>query len=61
MGMPVPDFSKLSRSDAMTQISLFEEKIKNSDAPPAAAQSLLPLLSGGLRDLNSSIIPATWI
>jgi hypothetical protein len=61
MGMPAPDFSKLSRSDAMTQISLFEDKIKNSDAPPAAAQSLLPLLSGGLRDLNSSIIPATWI
>jgi len=61
VGMTAPDFSKLSRMDALAQISAFENKVTGMGTPPAAAQTLLPLLTDGLRDLNSSIIPSTWI
>ena len=61
LGLSAPDFSKLSRADAMRQVQRFEQRLNRSGQAPEAAQALLPLLSGGLRDLNSSIIPATWI
>ena len=61
LGLTSPDFSTLSRQEALAYISDFEQRFQSMRTPPAAAQSLLPLLTGGLRDLNSAIIPSTWI
>ena len=60
-GLPVPDFKTLSRGDAMTQVKAFEDKLATLTPRPAAADRLLPHLTEGLRDLNSSRIPEGWV
>jgi hypothetical protein len=61
MGMTAPDFSALSRKDAMEQISAFESAVNANPNAPQAAQDLLPHLTSGLRDLSAAYIPETWI
>lgn len=61
VGLPAPDFSKLSRKEALQQISAFEAKLNGMNPKPAAAQTLKPLLTDGLRDLRTSQIPNTWV
>jgi hypothetical protein len=62
VGMTPPDFSTLSRKDALAQIAAFEAKVGQLGASaPAAARSLLGPLTSGLRDLNPAAIPPTWI
>jgi len=61
VGLPAPDFSTLSRKDALAQVAAFEAKLKSMSPKPAAAQTLLPLLTDGIRDLKASQIPSTWI
>lgn len=61
VGLPAPDFSKLSRKDALAKIAEFEAKLNGMNPKPAAAQTLKPLLTDGLRDLKPSQIPSTWV
>jgi len=57
--MPIPDFSQLSRKQALSAVSAFTKNL-NAASPQAAAQLGL-LLTKGLRDLDQQYIPITWI
>lgn len=59
LGLQAPDFSKLSRKEALEQIERFEDKLGSTI--PGPAERLLPLLTNGLRDLRSSVVPNNWI
>ena len=61
LGLTAPDFKSLSRADALAKIAEFETKLSSANPKPAAAQTLLPLLTEGLRDLKASRIPETWV
>ena len=59
LGMPAPDFSRLSRKQALASITEFEEK---ADAKPIeAAEKLRPYLVEGLVQLSDRYIPVNWI
>jgi len=57
--MPIPDFSQLSRKQALGAVSAFSKHL--SAASPEAAARLGLLLTKGLRDLDQKYIPITWI
>lgn len=57
--MPTPDFSQLSRKQALSAVSAFTKNL-NAASPQASAQLGL-LLTKGLRDLDQQYIPTTWI
>jgi hypothetical protein len=57
--LTAPDFSGLDRKAALDKVTQFVAALK-ADAPPAAKQ-LQPLLTEGLRDLSSRLVPANWI
>lgn len=57
--MPIPDFSRLSRKQALSAVSSFAKNL-NAGSPQAASQLGL-LLTKGLRDLDQRYIPITWI
>jgi hypothetical protein len=61
LGLKVPNFAKMSRKDALENIARFEQALAGATPPPQAAQDLLPLLTEGLRDLDSLRIPENWI
>jgi uncharacterized protein YgiM (DUF1202 family) len=62
LDLEVPDFSALSRADCLAQVSAFQAALEASGADaPQAASDLLPLLTRGLRDLDRSVIPNTWV
>ncbi|MCA2981128.1 MAG: LysM peptidoglycan-binding domain-containing protein [Myxococcaceae bacterium] len=61
LGLQAPDFSTLSRADAMRVVAAFEQKARSTSPLPSAAQRLLPLLTDGLRDLKAAQIPDSWI
>lgn len=61
VGMTPPNFSTLSRKDALAQIAAFEQKLASTNPQPELARRLLPLLTEGLRDLNPSRIPDGWV
>jgi LysM repeat protein len=56
MGLPVPDFSKLSRADAVKAIDAFQAAIA-PPAPPPAADGSTPEVDGAIA--NGSTAPAT--
>jgi hypothetical protein len=59
--LPPPDFSKLSRANALAQINALAERVNREDCPPEDAASLLPLLENGLEELSPSLIPDAWV
>ena len=61
VGMTPPDFTAMSRQDALAQIAAFENKLATTSPKPELAARLLPLLTEGLRDLNPSRIPDGWV
>ncbi len=61
LGLPAPDFSRLSRADALRVISDFERAASSATAVPGAAARLAPLLTEGLRELKAARIPDAWI
>ncbi|MHC4391123.1 MAG: peptidoglycan-binding domain-containing protein [Planctomycetota bacterium] len=61
LGMDVPDFSQLSRGEALEQIDAFDAKLQTTLSKPAAALELAPLLTRGLKNLERAIIPNTWV
>jgi hypothetical protein len=60
LGTSAPDFSALSRREALAQIDAFTQRARASGAPEPA-QSLANLLERGLRDLDPTIIPNGWV
>lgn len=60
LGLTAPDFSSLSRRDAIASISAFVEKASSADAPDQA-RKLASLLERGLRDLQPDMIPEGWV
>ncbi len=60
LGLPVPDFSKLSRKDALAQIDAFKTAFQAKDPVPEAAVSLMSTLSK-FKDLSPDLIPETWV
>lgn len=61
VGMKSVNFKDLTRKDALQVISEFEDKYNNIDNPSQELQKTYELLTTGLRDLDSSIIPQSWI
>ena len=59
LGMPVPDFGRLSRKDALASIEAFQEKSYVTRVE--AAETLRPYLVEGLRQLGSRYIPVSSI
>lgn len=59
--LEVPDFAKLTRAEAMAKISEFEAKVAATSNPPSEAVSLQALLVQGLKSLEPTFIPETWI
>lgn len=60
MGMEVPHFNNMSRQEGLEVIRNFREQVESDPNAPQAAQDLLPTLNG-LWNLDSNIIPETWI
>lgn len=57
LGLPVPDFSKMSRAEILRSIQDLEKRI-NESSPPEARRMLALLRQ--LRDLDPDAIPDTW-
>ena len=60
LGASAPDFSALSRQDALASIETFATRARAPEAP-APAHELADLLERGLRDLDPTVIPAGWV
>ena len=60
MGKQAPDFSSLSRRDALASIETFVEQARVAEAPQPARE-LASLLERGLRDLKPDVIPEGWV
>lgn len=61
LGLEAPDFSKLSRAEAMAKIAEFEAKYGEKDSPSSNLDYVHGLLTEGLRDLSASRIPEAWV
>ena len=59
LGLPVPDFTQLSRKEAMDAIGVFEAKARARSPLPAAAAKARAILKG-LRELDPAVIPSAW-
>lgn len=57
LGLPVPDFSRMSRAEILAAIRDLERRV-NESSPPEARRALE--LLRGLRDLDPKAIPDTW-
>lgn len=60
-GLTAPDFSRLSRADALAQVQAFDQKLSELGTVPPAAARLQALLHSGVRDLDRSTVPDGWI
>lgn len=60
-GLKAPDLSKLSRKDALQQLSTLERAAAARTPVPDATRKALELLQKGLRDLDPALIPDNWI
>lgn len=59
LGMPVPDFTRLSRKEAVAAVRAFEAKARATSPLPAAAAKAEKLLVG-FRKLDPAVIPSAW-
>lgn len=59
VGLEQPDYSRLSRKEAMDAIQAFDAARAGKNDP--AADRLFILLSEGLRDLSPRLVPPAWI
>lgn len=59
VGLPVPDYGRLGRKQAMAEIDAFVAKIGPGSRD--AAMRLRVLLVDGLRNLSARYIPENWI
>ncbi|MBM7117890.1 hypothetical protein [Archangium primigenium] len=61
LGWRAPDFSRLSRAEALARIQSFGAELSRRQPPPREAQRLWPLLTQGLRELRRAHIPDHWL
>jgi hypothetical protein len=59
VGIPRPDYSKLSRKACLDEVAKFEQAAGNNPSPDAA--KVKELLIQGLKNLEKTHIPANWI
>ncbi len=59
LGLPVPDFTRLSRKEAVVAIQAFEAKARATSPLPEAAAKAEKLLVG-FRKLDPAVIPSAW-
>ncbi|MCK6549613.1 hypothetical protein L6R52_27505 [Myxococcota bacterium] len=60
LGLERPDFSKLTRAEAIAAIRAYRVRLDEQPNPPAAATNALELLNG-LWNLDPRTIPQAWI
>jgi hypothetical protein len=60
LGMTPPNFSTMSRAEAMASIQEYRNRLAANQDPPTAARNA-ELALAGLWNLDSRIIPETWI
>jgi len=58
-GLARPNFATMSRADALAAVQAFDAKVAGGASSPATLET--QRLLHGLRDLNSTVVPATWI
>ena len=61
MGLPAPDYSRMSRVAALKAIAAFNAKLQKNPDAPADSQQLGVLLERGLGELDPSLIPDGWV
>ncbi len=61
LGLEVPDFSKMSRKDAMAKVAAYNTALDSAESPSSTAVNLGDLLNKGLKDLSPSFVPEAWI
>ena len=61
LGWRAPDFSRLSRAEALAQVHAFGTELALRHPPPEAARRLWPLLSEGLGELRRTHVPENWL
>ena len=61
MGLPAPDYARLSRAAALKAIASFNAKLQENPDAPADSQQLGVLLERGLGELDPSLIPDGWV
>lgn len=60
MGLTPPNFSRLSRADAITEIERFQAAVRANPPSGGAAARMAPILRD-FKDLSPRVIPDTWI
>jgi hypothetical protein len=61
VGLAAPDFSKLSRADALAAIKKFEDALAAMQPGSAPAASRLAPILQDFKELRSNVIPDTWV
>ncbi len=56
-----PDFGRLTRAEALTEISRFEREVRATRGGDPRTAAALRLLQEGLRDLQPALIPLGWL
>lgn len=59
LGVPKPDYSKLSRKECLDKINKFEQAAASNHSPDVA--KVKELLVHGLKNLEKAYIPSNWI
>ena len=60
-GLPAPNFSQLSRKDALTKVTELEAKIEANPSTSARTKAFATRLHRALVDLATSAVPAAWL
>lgn len=61
LGLPAPDFSKLSRKDGLAKIAEYDTKLNATPTASSGAKALSTRLHAALVDLSPSAVPPAWI
>lgn len=61
LGLPTPDFAKLSRKDALAKIAEFDAKLAAKPSASAATKAMSTRLNDTLKSLKPAAVPPAWI
>ena len=61
LGLEAPNFTGMSRKDALSKIAEYNTALESADSPSSTAEYLGDLLNKGLKDLKPSFVPEAWI
>jgi hypothetical protein len=60
-GLPAPNFSQLSRKDALAKVAELEAKVQANPATSARTKAFVTRMHSALVDLAPSAVPAAWL